>query len=161
MTEFEDCMFFKKTISGPQTMMELEILTRWIMEAVDLYGWGPRDVYAINTSLVEAINNATEHGNKRDCQKTISFLTNINEKMVSITIRDDGHGFRPDILPDPRETDRILCPTGRGVFLIRYLMDKVLFNGIGNEITMEKYRSTSDDDEYREKLAPLICGNSF
>ena len=141
MTDIEDCMIFKKTVVGSKAQKELEILCGWLMEAVELYGWSEHEMFAINTSLVEAINNAIMHGNQYNDSKGIVLFTSVSASTVTITIRDEGEGFHPETVPDPRLPERVLLPCGRGVFLIRSLMDKVLFNNSGNEITMEKYHS--------------------
>lgn len=139
MTEIEDCMIFKKTVAGSKSQKELEILCGWLMEAVELYGWSEHEMFAINTSLVEAINNAIMHGNQFSDSKGIVLFTRVSATTVTITIRDEGNGFLPEMVPDPRLPERVNLPCGRGVFLIRSLMDKVSFNYSGNEITMEKY----------------------
>jgi anti-sigma regulatory factor (Ser/Thr protein kinase) len=53
-------------------------------------------------------------------------------------IRDDGHGFDPNRLPDPTDPASLQKPSGRGLLLIRAFMDEVSHNAIGNQITLVK-----------------------
>jgi DNA-binding response OmpR family regulator len=54
------------------------------------------------------------------------------------TVRDEGKGFDPSHLPDPREPGNLDKPSGRGLLLIHAFMDEVRFNSQGNEIVMIK-----------------------
>lgn len=149
-------MIFKKAVVGSKTQRELEILCGWLMEAIELYGWTEHEMFAINTSLIEAINNALMHGNCYDKSKGIVVFSSVSAEVVTIMVRDEGPGFRPDTIPDPRLPDRVFLPNGRGVFLIRNLMDKVLFNNTGNEITMEKYHSSEPLPATTGKVLPFV-----
>lgn len=59
---------------------------------------------------------------------------------ASIIIRDEGPGFDPATLPDPRDIENLDRPCGRGVMLMRSFMDDVHYNATGNEVTLVKRR---------------------
>jgi serine/threonine-protein kinase RsbW len=56
-------------------------------------------------------------------------------------IADQGQGFNPDKVPDPLASENLLRGTGRGIFLIRSLMDEVHFRQLhpGTELTLIKH----------------------
>ena len=54
---------------------------------------------------------------------------------------DEGPGFNVASVPDPREPENYLKPSGRGLLLIRSFMDEVYHNDTGNSITLIKRRS--------------------
>jgi serine/threonine-protein kinase RsbW len=56
-----------------------------------------------------------------------------------ITVTDPGRGFLPSALSDPHEPENLYADHGRGVYLIRQLMDEVHFENGGNQIRMWKY----------------------
>jgi len=62
---------------------------------------------------------------------------------VSYSILDEGPGFDWSLVPDPRNPENLLKPSGRGLMLIRTFMDEVTFNESGNEIAMTKRRDES------------------
>jgi CheY-like chemotaxis protein len=124
------------------------------------------DIVRISTALQEALINAIEHGNleldsalrelkdntyqnlgeKRRQQQPYAsrkaFVTaEFNQQGCSWTIRDEGQGFDPDSLPDPRDPANLQRVSGRGLLLIRTFMDEVSFNDSGSEITMFRKRS--------------------
>jgi CheY-like chemotaxis protein/anti-sigma regulatory factor (Ser/Thr protein kinase) len=59
---------------------------------------------------------------------------------AAYTIRDEGPGFDPGGLPDPRDPVNLDKLSGRGLLLIRTFMDDVRHNETGNEITLVKRR---------------------
>lgn len=59
---------------------------------------------------------------------------------VEFTIRDQGPGFDTSTVPEVSDPESYRDGVGRGLVLIQAFMDKVEFNGSGNEIVMTKYR---------------------
>lgn len=88
-------------------------------------------------SLTEAVNNAIVHGNKLDQDKDVilKFLT--ENKVLKVTIEDQGPGFDYDNLPDPTAPENIEKPHGRGVFLMRNLADNCEFLEDGRIVSLE------------------------
>ena len=95
----------------------------------------------IYVALNEAISNAIRHGHKNDIGKQVLIIAEMDEKMVRFTINDQGEGFDANHLPDPTLPDNLLQPGGRGVLLIKHLMDEVQYNERGNQVIMTKYNS--------------------
>lgn len=60
------------------------------------------------------------------------------ENGVAITVRDEGAGFDAASLPDPNAPENLVKPYGRGLWLIRSLMNEVYFDGGGTCITLVK-----------------------
>ena len=90
-------------------------------------------------AIREAAANAIQHGNAQDSGKTAEVVFDLTEDCIEIRIRDQGEGFDPASLPDPLAPDNILKGTGRGIFLMRQLMDEVEFGFDGGmEVTMRK-----------------------
>ena len=60
---------------------------------------------------------------------------------IAIRVRDEGMGFDPTMLADPLTPENLMKPRGRGIFLIRTLMDEMtLQRGTdgGTEVVMVK-----------------------
>ena len=51
-------------------------------------------------------------------------------------VTDQGRGFDPSTIPDPTEPENILKSGGRGLFLMRQLLDEVSYNDQGNQVTL-------------------------
>ena len=80
------------------------------------------------------MENALRHGNSFDPNKSIGFSLKILKTRAVITVSDDGEGFNPGELPNPRLCENFFKHSGRGVFLLKNLC-KVSFNAEGNRVT--------------------------
>ncbi len=98
-------------------------------------------IFDIRLCLEEAIINAIKYGNKCDKGLPVHISYSLGDGRLEIVIRDQGKGFDYGNIPDPRSSGNILKHGGRGLFLIRNLMDEVEFNNSGNEIKMVKFLS--------------------
>ncbi len=97
--------------------------------------------FHIGMAVREAAINAVLHGNEYDPARQIDVSMENTGKDLVIVIADQGQGFNPDNLPDPLAEENILRGTGRGIFLIRSLMDEVHFRQLhpGTEMTLIKH----------------------
>lgn len=87
-------------------------------------------------ALTEAVTNAILHGNKQDAQKQVEVNYIKNDSELCFVVVDQGTGFDPSLLPDPTAPENLEKPTGRGIFLIKNLADKVEFEDNGRIIKM-------------------------
>jgi serine/threonine-protein kinase RsbW len=81
----------------------------------------------IAISVTEAVTNAVVHGNKNDLKKKVAINLKAGSSCVEITVEDEGNGFDPVAIQCPIEEANILKPVGRGIFILKSLMDKVDF----------------------------------
>jgi serine/threonine-protein kinase RsbW len=91
-------------------------------------------------AVQEALANAVVHGCKNDSSKEVRCrLECYSSGRILITVTDPGPGFQPGRLSDPKHAENLYSGHGRGVYLIRQLMDEVSFESNGSEIRMWKY----------------------
>jgi serine/threonine-protein kinase RsbW len=91
-------------------------------------------------ALQEALANAVVHGCKNDSAKEVGVrLESYSSGRILITVTDPGQGFQPEGLSDPNRPENLHSNSGRGVYLIRQLMDEVSFENDGSQIRMWKY----------------------
>lgn len=112
-------------------------LTRIIEESHSV----PGDEPAVGLAFREALNNAVLHGNRLDPCKLVQVQCRCElDKGVSIVVKDQGRGFDPYAIPDPSLVGNLDAEHGRGILLMRWLMDEVSFEfGFrGTEVHMRK-----------------------
>ena len=117
-----------------------ELIDRFI-QVLEQFGWEGRDLFQVQLAVEEAIVNAITHGNHESPDKTVEVELHVSRKQTSMRIMDQGCGFCPADLPDPTEDENVDCPHGRGVMLMKQMMDQVDYNPCGNQVTMLKLRS--------------------
>lgn len=113
---------------------------REILSELEANNFSEEDVFAVRLALEEAFINAVKHGNKMDRDKEIKIDYSVSLDRVEISITDEGDGFDPDAVPDPRCGGNLYRPVGRGLFLIRSYMDVVEFNERSNRVHMVRYK---------------------
>ena len=86
--------------------------------------------------LTEALANAMLYGNCRDPRKRVRVEAHLTPREIKVQVTDEGRGFDPAAVLDPTLPANRVRAGGRGIFLIRQLMDRVEFNDRGNSITM-------------------------
>ena len=86
--------------------------------------------------LTEALSNAMLYGNGSDPRKRVRVEVDIRVEEVAVRVTDQGVGFDPAAVPDPTLPDNISKTGGRGIFLMKALMDEVRFNEQGNSVTL-------------------------
>ncbi len=94
----------------------------------------------ISIAVTEAVNNAIKHGNKEDSTKSIEIVFKIETEKIKIRIKDEGEGFQLEEVKDPRINENLLKDDGRGILIMRTLMDEVevLSEAEGNVLQLVK-----------------------
>jgi len=127
----------------PNTLQAAESLCGELLDKAKKQGFEESDRFAIHLALEEVFVNAVQHGNQSDPKKKIFVRYSITPDRFEVTIADQGPGFNPDALPDPRNPENLYKSSGRGVLLIRAYMDQVQYSPKGNQIHMVKFKSGS------------------
>jgi serine/threonine-protein kinase RsbW len=86
--------------------------------------------------LSEALANAILRGNRESLEKWVEIRAELREEAIRVYVTDEGPGFDPSTVPEPIGPDQLDEARGRGLFLIRKLVDGVQFNEQGNSICM-------------------------
>ncbi len=100
------------------------------------FGIGKETYGEVLVAVMEAVNNAIIHGNKRDREKVVDVLFEKSGDILEVIVTDEGEGFSPELVPDPTRPENIENISGRGIFLMRKLSDGIEFNETGNSVTM-------------------------
>jgi anti-sigma regulatory factor (Ser/Thr protein kinase) len=93
----------------------------------------------VELALREAVSNAMLHGNRMEAGKLVHVRCCCEgTKGVFIVVRDQGHGFDPNKVPDPLAVENLGAEHGRGIHLMKLAMDEVSFERQGTEVRMRK-----------------------
>jgi len=98
------------------------------------------DIENLGIATTEIVNNAIRHGNQSDPEKTVHIKFEKKAKSVRVTVSDSGKGFEPDSLANPLEPENIYKESGRGIFIVKMLMDdvKFKFTDTGSQVILIK-----------------------
>lgn len=90
--------------------------------------------FNLRVAFTEALANAMFYG--AAAADGIGVRVRFGRNAIEVEVTDPGKGFDPALIPDPTLPENRTLPNGRGLFLIRHLMDEVRFNAKGNSICM-------------------------
>ena len=120
----------------PSDVSVIEPVTRVLAGCCRDFGsYSLRTLLNLRIAVSEALSNAILYGNARDPSKKVKVHGRIDAWAIKVQVADDGPGFDPRNVPDPRGDDAVEAPGGRGLFLVKQLADEVSFNERGNAIT--------------------------
>ena len=135
----------KPEISGniikiPSDYVYLADVDDFIYDIIGKVGVSKSTTADFAISVSEIVNNAIAYGSGGERSRPIYVKVEIEKNEVTITIKDQGKGFNPENLPNPLEKENLLNQVGRGIFIVRSLMDSVDFNITdgGTEVVLKK-----------------------
>ena len=87
-------------------------------------------------AITEAVNNAINHGNNNDPSKKVTISYKKTDENLSFTVEDEGNGFDYENIPDPTDPENLHKLNGRGIFLMKNLVDEIHFHEDGKKIEL-------------------------
>jgi serine/threonine-protein kinase RsbW len=128
------------TIAIPSDQEYLSDVDVFIEGLLRGFGADESVVADIAISVSELVNNAIFHGNKAAPERPVEITCDREDGMVRISVTDEGGGFDPDTIPDPISDENLLKDVGRGIFIVKSLMDDVIIKATdtGTTVTIAK-----------------------
>jgi len=111
----------------------VELVTRHCLAGHDT---SKKTRFRLQVVLSEALSNAIVRGNQEDHGKWVHVEAELGSDAIRLVVTDEGRGFNPSAIPEPIRPEQLDEANGRGLYLIRKLVDAVQFNEQGNSICM-------------------------
>jgi len=115
----------------------IRLVERVIDDVCDQYKVNEDRYGNILIAVTEAVNNAIQHGNGNNPEKSVTIAYNIDTNSVTFSIKDEGCGFDHNNLPDPTAPENIDKINGRGIFLMKNLSDEIEFDENGKQVRLK------------------------
>lgn len=116
----------------------LRLIRQAVLEYARESGFNARDGNAITLAVGEAVGNVIKHAYRGRTDQTFSLSCRTRGGFLEIEIRDGGSPFDPSGAPDLRPDE--LRAGGRGLYLIKTIMDEIEYGRDGEEnvVSMRK-----------------------
>jgi serine/threonine-protein kinase RsbW len=126
-----------KIPSSEDYLVDVDNFVEGILEG---FGLDKSTIADIAISVTEVVVNSIIHGNKSILEKEVTVAVSRKNSSIEIVVTDEGEGFNPEEIEDPVSEDNLLKEVGRGIFIVRSLMDKVEIepSKSGTKITLTK-----------------------
>ncbi len=128
----------------PSDVSYIERVVELVRRQCEALAFGPHQVMLnVPVALTEALSNAILRGNREDPTKQVRVVARVDSERLVVEVRDQGLGFDLDrCMLDPTTPENVDREDGRGLFLMRKLMDNVerLDADDGNIVRMTLHR---------------------
>ncbi len=129
----------EKKVEIPSETKYIKKVSQEILGCLQRFNIDESIQFDVRLAVEEAVRNSMEHGHFHDEKLPIAVFYTMDKDKIEVKVEDKGKGFDLKRIPDPRTMDNIMRGSGRGVFLMHKLMDKVVYNKKGNKVTMTKF----------------------
>lgn len=152
-------MEIKLTLALPRDALSVPVVRRVLKASMEVLGVEPSIVSDIELALTEAVTNVLDHSTHGE---EYEVSAGIDGDTCVIEVIDRGSGFDSNALG--REQADVHAEEGRGIQLIRALVDHVTFDNIpklGTVVHLEKqlvWQSDSVAKKLGENNAPTVDG---
>jgi serine/threonine-protein kinase RsbW len=136
MSRQNDIVEEEMTIPGEKRYVR-EVSSK-ILEQLKIRGVNEDTLFDIRLCVEEVVRNAIQHGSLDGSNAKVRIRYGISGGVFTIEVEDQGAGFDHGNVPDPTREENIMKGGGRGVYLVRHLMDKVEYNDKGNRVKLTK-----------------------
>jgi serine phosphatase RsbU (regulator of sigma subunit)/anti-sigma regulatory factor (Ser/Thr protein kinase) len=129
-------------------------MTKAMDEFLAAEGASDEERFACELALVEACNNAVLYATQEGRKLTIDIEAEVDDDQIELHVHDHTTGFRlPDLSNLPEDENE----HGRGIFIMRSLMDKIDYRPAegGNTLTLTKRRYLSRPTVVNPAIAEL------
>ena len=118
---------FPIDVSIPSDVRYIERLVRVVMRDCTEHRFSPHHCSLnVPVALTEALSNAILYGNREDRSKSVRFRARLDERCIVFEVGDEGAGFDLELCTvDPTLSENVEREDGRGLYLMRCLMDRV------------------------------------
>lgn len=122
------------------TYKESEKVPDFITSIQNKSGLSEKNTYTLMLTLSEAVTNAIVHGNREDPAKNVDIAISVYPDKIIAEITDEGDGFTPDRSHNPLDKEKLLDQSGRGLFLIEELCNRVEYLKNGTKLRLTYLR---------------------
>lgn len=129
------------TLAIDSRFENIELVQVVVNDSLERLGLGEDERHWVDLAVREAVANAIKHGNRGATDKKVEIDLAIEGGEVVVHVADEGEGFDPGAVNDPRAPENLLRPNGRGLFYMQSFMDRVDYavrSGGGTVVTLRK-----------------------
>lgn len=118
-------MVFRMTL--PSTQKNIGRVEKFLLKIAQHVELDEIQLHKAMVSVTEAVNNAIVHGNRCNPKRKVFVICEVLPGWLLFIVSDQGKGFKPEKVANPLKEENLLRESGRGIFLMRTLMDRVEF----------------------------------
>ncbi len=131
MLSFIRIAFMDRSLTISSDPSEIERVEEFLAEVSTAAGLSEDLAGDLIIAGTEAVNNAIQHGGRPQAEQQVRIrarlLCDKGPSRLELRVSDAGRDFDPGGVADPTTPEGLLNETGRGLLIIRHLMDELRF----------------------------------
>jgi len=116
------------TLTIPSSLKELSKIERLAGEIARGMNLSEDQQDNFSIAVTEAVGNAIIHGNKTNPKKKVQIVFRPKKDRIEVSVTDQGQGFDLNKISNPLDPKNLMKESGRGIFILKTLMDEVSFS---------------------------------
>ena len=122
----------------PTRLKKVNPFIKQVIRSISKQARLENEFFALELALEEALTNAMRHGNKLDPKLNVKVSIKVMPQKIILDVHDEGRGFNFLKVPDPTKERHRSKLSGRGIFIMRSIMDSVKFYDKGSGVKLTK-----------------------
>ncbi len=124
----------------PSSVDQIEKVDEFVESFATKLGFEADALADIGICVTELVMNAIVHAHKEQAEIPVNIeIEGINDGL-RVAVRDYGPGFETDTIPDPTSPENILEDHGRGILIVRAMMDDVKCKRLPDGMQIEIFK---------------------
>jgi len=109
----------------PSSVDQIEKVDEFVESLASGMGFGHDALADIGICVTELVMNAIVHAHKEQVEIPVEIKVECRSDGLVVCVRDYGPGFDTKTVPDPTSPEHIFEDHGRGILIVRAMMDDV------------------------------------
>lgn len=125
------------TFKISSSLKELRKVEKETQRFAQVCGLNHEEKENLAIAVTEAVGNAIVHGNKKDLKKKVQITFQSKRDQIIVQVQDEGEGFDLKKLENPLLPQNLMKENGRGIFILKTIMDDISFSFNQNGTTIK------------------------
>ena len=129
-----------ETLNIPSSVDQIEKVDEFVESFATSLGFQPDALADIGICVTELVMNAIVHAHKEHADIPVKIRIEGGEDGLRVSVRDFGPGFETNTIPDPTSPENIYEDHGRGILIVRAMMDDVQCTRLEDGMLIEIFK---------------------
>ncbi|MCB1059283.1 MAG: ATP-binding protein [Calditrichaeota bacterium] len=135
-----------EVLNIPSSVDQIEKVDDFVESCAVRLGFNEDALADIGICVTELVMNAIVHAHKEQIEIPVEIQVSCREDGLMVSVRDYGPGFETAAIPDPTSPENILEDHGRGILIVRAMMDDVKVTRLHDGMKIEIFKKLNSTE---------------
>jgi serine/threonine-protein kinase RsbW len=135
-----------ESLNIPSSVDQIEKVDVFVESCATRLGFSQDALADIGICVTELVMNAIVHAHKEQADIPVEIQVQCHQDGMMVSVRDYGPGFETAMIPDPTSPENILEDHGRGILIVRAMMDDVKVTRLDDGMKIEIFKKLNSSE---------------